>query len=123
MTPYPIEIGPEVRYWADQIARTPLIVHFRGEPDIPKWQGRCKVHFDPMDALVRSPRCPLVREDAIRELDRDYTGPNQRLGDYYVRELARIGTEHRQVVRYLVVGTGRIEQMPRSRFDKMVRPA
>jgi hypothetical protein len=51
-----------------------------------------------------------------------YTGPNKKLGDYYVREVERVGTEHRQVVRFEVVGTGRVEQMPRSRYDRMVRP-
>jgi hypothetical protein len=50
-----------------------------------------------------------------------YTGPNRKLGDYYVREVERVGTEHRQVVRYEVVGTGRIEQMPRSRWDRQAR--
>jgi hypothetical protein len=52
-----------------------------------------------------------------------YTGPNRKLGDYYVREIERVGTEHRQVVRYEVVGTGRVEQMPRSRFERQARAA
>jgi hypothetical protein len=51
-----------------------------------------------------------------------YTGPNRKLGDYYIREIERLGSEHRQVVRFEIVGTGRIEQMPRSRFDRQARP-
>ena len=53
----------------------------------------------------------------------EYTGQNVKLGDYYVREVERIGGEHRQVVRYEIVGTGRVEQVPRSRFERMARPA
>lgn len=52
-----------------------------------------------------------------------YTGPNVKLGDYYVREVERVGSEHRQVVRYEVVGVGRIEQTPRSRWERQARAA
>lgn len=123
-----LEVGRTVRpplfdRFLDDIARMPMAVHFRGEPGLPKWEGRCKVHFDPMGNLVRHPHCPLAREEALRELRRSYNGPNKRLGDYYVREVERTGTERRQVVHFEVVGTGRIEKMPRSRFDRQVRPA
>lgn len=52
-----------------------------------------------------------------------YTGQHLKLGDYYVREIERIGTQHRQVVRFEIVGTGRVEQMPRSRFERQARAA
>jgi hypothetical protein len=70
----------------------------------------------------------VSRSEALWELrnwrgPKGYSGDNLRLGDYYVRELERIGTEHRQVVRYEVVGTGRIEQMSRSRFERQAKPA
>jgi hypothetical protein len=65
---------------------------------------------------------PLLRMRAFAAGEwSGYTGEHVRLGDYYVREIERVGTEHRQVVRYEVVGTGRVESMPRSRFDRQAR--
>lgn len=52
-----------------------------------------------------------------------YSGENLVLGDYYVREVERIGTERRQVVVYEVVGTGRVERLARTKFERQVRPA
>lgn len=54
---------------------------------------------------------------------RGYTGPNVLLGDYYVRELERKGTERRQVVVYEIIGTGRTGQLARTRWERQVRPA
>lgn len=72
---------------------------------------------------VYSTRDDMVRMCVGPPRPMRYTGPNVRLGDYYVRELERIGTEHRQVVRFEVVGTGRVETLPRSRFDRQARAA
>lgn len=97
------------------------IIHFRGEPDLPRWEGRCKVRFD----AVR-PFAPAYELEAIwlaEHMAAGYSGDHVRLSDYYVREIERIGTEHRQVVRFEVVGTGRVESMPRSRFDRQARAA
>jgi hypothetical protein len=66
-------------------------------------------------------RFNLISLDPVIHFDRQ--PPTMKLGDYYVRELERVGTDRRQSVRYLVVGTGRVEQIPRSRWEKQVRPA
>lgn len=52
-----------------------------------------------------------------------YTGLNLRLGDYFVREVRRSGTERRQTVHFEIVGTGRTEQMSRYEFERRARPA
>lgn len=132
MTPYPIEVGPTIRLpplldkVAHDIARMPMALHFRGEPGLPKWEGRRRVCFDALDPAVPWWDLEIFRrlwlQNRMPRLD-GYTGPNVRLGDYYVRELERIGTEHRQVVRFEVVGTGRVETLPRSRFDRQARAA
>ncbi|HEY9096433.1 MAG TPA: hypothetical protein VIN35_11860 [Hydrogenophaga sp.] len=103
---------------------------FRGDPELPRWEERCKVDFGQF--LMRSESLAVSHDQLnwrVEEIEmrwqrmRGYSGQHQRLGDYYVREVERTGTEHRQVVHFEVVGTGRIEKMPRSRFDRQVRPA
>jgi hypothetical protein len=86
---------------------------------------------DAMNAMARSEfglAAWVRKSESLWELrnwrgPKGYTGENVRLGDYYVREVERVGTEHRQVVRYEVVGTGRVEQMSRSRFERQAKPA
>lgn len=63
----------------------------------------------------------VFRKDDLTDVPGVYRGANRKLGDYYIREIERVGTDRRQVVRYEVVGTGRVETMPRSRFEKQAR--
>lgn len=102
----------------------------RSEPDIPKWEGRCRVDFGQF--MNRYKDLALTAAQIERRLEESemafhrvcgYTGENQKLGDYYVREIERIGTERRQVVVYEVVGTGRVERLARTKFERQVRAA
>lgn len=61
-------------------------------------------------------------DDAITERI-EHRKPTVRLDDYYVRPLRTEGTDRRGVVVYEVIGTGRVERMPRSRFERKARPA
>lgn len=51
-----------------------------------------------------------------------YTGPNRRMGDWYVREVKRTGVK-RQRVYYAVPGTNRAGRMPRWLWDRRTTPA
>jgi hypothetical protein len=51
-----------------------------------------------------------------------YTGPNVKLGDYFVREIKRTGRQRRSV--YLeIVGTGRKVRIGRREFERKARAA
>lgn len=51
-----------------------------------------------------------------------YTGPNRRMGDWYVREVHRTGKQ-RQRVHYVVPGTHLKGVLPRHLWDRRTRPA